>query len=139
MDDGSSITIAAAHALLAQQGGKLRCQAPFRESYSLAAFVSLDAHGNPFVFDSGTGNKHMLPEPDLTPEAQTVISRMVGAISSRAAPDTDPLLVRYCVEAGLVNHVLSRCFRNAASKNIMVLSTDGAVTSFRPSRPSSSP
>lgn len=41
-------------------GGKLRCQAPFRESDSFAAFLALGADGKPFIFDSGTGMKHWL-------------------------------------------------------------------------------
>ena len=43
---------------------KIRCQAPFRESSSLAAFIAFDGNGEPFVFDSGTGTKHVLAEPD---------------------------------------------------------------------------
>lgn len=40
----------------------MRCQAPFRESSSYAAFVSLDGNGKPFVHDSGTGINHRLVE-----------------------------------------------------------------------------
>lgn len=34
--------------------GKLRCQSPFRDSSSLAAFFNVGADGKPFVYDSGT-------------------------------------------------------------------------------------
>jgi RecA-family ATPase len=43
---------------------KLRCQAPFRESDSFAAFLALGRDGRPFVFDSGTGTKHWLNDSD---------------------------------------------------------------------------
>lgn len=39
---------------------KLRCQSPFRSSQSFAAFIALDARGEPFVFDSGTDTRHVL-------------------------------------------------------------------------------
>ena len=42
---------------------KVRCQAPFRQSSSYAAYVGLFQDGSPFVFDSGTGVKHVL-SPD---------------------------------------------------------------------------
>jgi hypothetical protein len=40
--------------------GKLRCQTPFRESTSYAAFLSLGGTGKPFVYDSGTCITHWL-------------------------------------------------------------------------------
>ena len=39
---------------------KLRCQAPFRDSTSFAAFLALGHSGQPFVFDSGTNTKFVL-------------------------------------------------------------------------------
>ena len=41
---------------------KIRCQTPFRESNSEAAFVALDSRGNPFVYDSGTNTTHRLAD-----------------------------------------------------------------------------
>ena len=40
--------------------GKLRCQTPFRDSSSFAAFIALDTRGNPFVYDIGTNTTHRL-------------------------------------------------------------------------------
>lgn len=37
-----------------------RCQSPFRESTSMAAFIGRHSNGEPFIYDSGTGEKHML-------------------------------------------------------------------------------
>lgn len=44
--------------------GKLRCQSPFRDSSSLAAFYNVGADGKPFVYDSGTGITHWLSDLD---------------------------------------------------------------------------
>lgn len=44
--------------------GKLRCQSPFRDSSSLAAFFNVGADGKPFVYDSGTGITHWLNDLD---------------------------------------------------------------------------
>ena len=40
--------------------GKVRCQTPFRDSKSFAAFLSFGADGKPFIHDVGTGTTHWL-------------------------------------------------------------------------------
>ena len=40
--------------------GKLRCQTPFRDSSSYAAFIGKGQEGTPFVYDSGTETTHWL-------------------------------------------------------------------------------
>lgn len=57
LEDGTFKTVAE---LLAAHAGKVRCQAPFRDSSSFAAFYSTDRNGAPFVWDSGTSTKHVL-------------------------------------------------------------------------------
>jgi hypothetical protein len=42
--------------------GKIRCQAPFRDSVSMAAFFAIGPKKGPFVFDSGTHVRHVLPQ-----------------------------------------------------------------------------
>lgn len=44
--------------------GKIRCQTPFRESSSFAAFISKGQDGKPFVYDSGTSTTHWLNDSD---------------------------------------------------------------------------
>jgi putative DNA primase/helicase len=39
-----------------------RCQSPFRESTSWAAYYNTHADGTPFLFDSGTNTKYVLPD-----------------------------------------------------------------------------
>lgn len=48
--------------LVAGMADKLRCQAPFRDSESWAAFIGVNQDGIPFVFDHGTGATHWLTE-----------------------------------------------------------------------------
>ncbi len=86
LDDGSTTTIAA---LMSGLSDKVRCQAPFRASSSLAAFVALDEKGDPFVFDSGTDTKHVLAKPifnrmeckefdSLIKEVKSRLGRLIG-------------------------------------------------------------
>ena len=41
-------------------GDRIRCEAPFRESQSEAAFIRLPEHGKPFVYDVGNSTKYVL-------------------------------------------------------------------------------
>lgn len=50
-------------------GEKMRCEAPFRESVSEAAFVRMDGNGIGFVFDIGNGTNYWLNDTD-TAQAQ---------------------------------------------------------------------
>jgi Virulence-associated protein E len=52
---------------------KIRCQAPFRESVSWAAFIKLDPAGQPYLHDSGTSTSYRLAKhvPREVPEAVT--------------------------------------------------------------------
>ena len=43
-------------------GERLRCEAPFRESYSEAAFIRIGRSGDPFVYDVGNGTTYHLSE-----------------------------------------------------------------------------
>jgi hypothetical protein len=47
-------------ALHAAGAGHTRCQSPFRESESWAAFYNFHRDGTPFIFDTGTHEKHVL-------------------------------------------------------------------------------
>ena len=42
------------------KGEKMRCEAPFRESQSEAAFIKLPENGHPFVYDIGNSTKYVL-------------------------------------------------------------------------------
>ena len=46
-------------------GDKIRCEAPFRESQSEAAFIRLPEFGAPFVYDIGNATKYILAKPSV--------------------------------------------------------------------------
>jgi putative DNA primase/helicase len=48
-------------ALIDQGAGHTRCQSPFRESSSWAAYFNVHEDGQPFLYDSGTNTKYVLP------------------------------------------------------------------------------
>lgn len=72
------------------EGGKLRCQAPFRASTSYAAFLALGkTDKRPFVHDSGTGISHWLNDDDWAKLCFDANSRSDG-IPALAAPIPSP-------------------------------------------------
>lgn len=48
-----------------KMGSKLRCEAPFRESSSEAAFIAFDGEGRPFVYDEGCKTSYRLCRAEL--------------------------------------------------------------------------
>jgi putative DNA primase/helicase len=69
--------------------GKLRCQTPFRDSDSWAAFFNTNVDGIPFVFDSGTGITHWLShfEQDevKTIPASAVVVKLIPKVKDDSA------------------------------------------------------
>ncbi len=63
LQSGETLTVRDALPRL-ENDGKLRCQAPFRESSSFAAFLSKSQSGKPFVHDSGSGTNHWLNDQE---------------------------------------------------------------------------
>lgn len=61
LEEGTETTV---KDLASSYTDKVRCQAPFRESVSMAAFFAIDDYARPFVFDSGTNTLHVLPTCD---------------------------------------------------------------------------
>jgi hypothetical protein len=55
--------------------GKVKCQTPFRDSSSFAAFLSLAKDGMPFVYDVGTSVTHWLTQLD---QASLVFPEGIG-------------------------------------------------------------
>ncbi len=70
-------------ALYAASAGHTRCQSPFRESASWAAFYGVHADGLPFVFDTGTSEKHTLRVDDLAPMWRVILSWLVETLQPR--------------------------------------------------------
>jgi hypothetical protein len=68
--DGTITTVATALSTL-PSGEKLRCQTPFRESNSEAAFLSRGGDGKPFIYDSGTSTTHWLNDAEAKVQGHT--------------------------------------------------------------------
>jgi len=70
-------------------GGKLRCQTPFRDSCSYAAFYNTNAEGVPFVYDVGTGMTHWLDkfeaEEVKSVRAKAVVTKLVADVKDDSA------------------------------------------------------
>lgn len=80
--------------------GKVRCQAPFRESTSMAAFFVINKKGEPFVYDSGTDTMHVLANPirkkdkdcdQLVREIRRRLSELIGADNAEIVFDEERL------------------------------------------------
>ena len=101
LEDGSLTTVRAA---LARYTGKIRCQAPFRASTSMAAFMAIDESGAPFVFDSGTSTKHILAKPirktdkdrdQLIEDVKSRLSGLIGYENADVVLDEEALCVAW--------------------------------------------
>jgi hypothetical protein len=69
--------------------GKQRCQTPFRESNSYAAFYSVNANGKPFIYDVGTNTTHWLNEFDAEDatliQAKTSVEKLLQEVKEDGA------------------------------------------------------
>lgn len=72
---------------LKQGLGKVRCQTPFRESSSYAAFISRSQDGKPFVHDVGTGITHWLNDEERGGCSLAIAKGKAKSIIERAAQD----------------------------------------------------
>jgi putative DNA primase/helicase len=63
--------------------GKIRCQTPFRDSDSYAAFMSVKADGTPFIHDVGTGITHWLNGFEAEEVPQIKASGVIGRVLRR--------------------------------------------------------
>lgn len=135
--DGSVKTVSE---LMADYSGKIRCQAPFRASSSMAAFLSLDRRGNPFVFDSGTNTKHVLNRPvandsdsnevQLVAEVKSRVGSLIGFDIANAVVDDEILTIAWqsCFFASNNNRVV---FINDSDELTELSSTDAVKFGFR--------
>jgi hypothetical protein len=65
----------------------VRCQTPFRESDSWAAFVNLDHAGKPFLYDSGTETNYWLANEIPPGLAARLRKAFAGRLGAEAGPD----------------------------------------------------
>lgn len=122
--DGSTVTVAQAIA----RGEKLRCQAPFRESSSMAAFFAVAVSGRPYVHDSGTGVSYYLQSSSITGDAKTVVAKMVVRVASVLG--NDAALAPYCINEDVVADAVERSFWHPDKSKVMFLNNHDGMTQF---------
>ena len=115
--DGSEITVA--QALV--KGEKLRCQAPFRASSSMAAFFAVDALGAPMVHDSGTGTTYRLAHPKTNKDANIIIAKMAARLKGIADLRLEPEIIPYCINQDVIARAVDHIFWNPDKSKLMVL------------------
>lgn len=69
------------------QPGKVRCQSPFRDSNSFAAFYSINADGKPYVYDAGTNTTHWLDSKEACEVDLVIANGVVQAMLAKTKTD----------------------------------------------------
>jgi len=117
--------------------GKLRCQAPFRDSESWAAFINVDSEGMPYVHDSGTGITHRLNEFEqddlrLTRASATIDEALPEVEADGAAALKDEVVSSMAVlkHAKPSEYERKRAALKAANGNVSLTALDRAVKSW---------
>ena len=134
-----------------QPGEKLRCEAPFRESYSEAAFIRLSDSGQPFIYDVGNGTTYRIaeewgdagaedfgePEPDADtgesatgaekPKPSLLHIRRVDAFAAEYEPAE--YLIDYMLQTGFLYSLTAE---TGAGKTALMILVSALVATGKP-------
>jgi putative DNA primase/helicase len=115
--------------------GKLRCQTPFRDSSSWAAFYNTNADGIPFVYDVGTGTTHWLNQFEAEEVRIIPASAVVVKLVPKVRDDSAAVLEDDAVQALATikqfkpaEYERKRALLKQANKGVSLASMDRAVT-----------
>jgi len=113
---------------------KVRCQAPFRDSSSFAAFISKGQDGTPFVHDVGTGTTHWLNDQESAECKLMLAKEKAKQLIARSADDCGAPFEPEAVEtlAFIKKHDQAgfariRADLKKANKEISVVNLDKAI------------
>ena len=116
--------------------GKLRCQTPFRESHSFAAFMSVNQDGVPFVYDVGTGITHWLNGAEQTKlilaRASAMVDQVVPAVKDDGAAALEDDVIAALAEikqANPADYQRLRARLKQANNKVSLAALDRAVKS----------
>jgi len=116
--------------------GKLRCQTPFRESKSYAAFYSVNAAGKPFVYDVGTNTTHWLNDFEAEDAKLIQANATVGKLLQTVTKDSANALEEAAIEALAAikqaspsEYQRKRAALKQANRQVSVTALDSAVKS----------
>lgn len=123
--------------LVVGMADKLRCQAPFRDSKSWAAFLSVNQDGIPFVFDHGTGTTHWLNEFEQDDakliKAGSVIDAAIPAVSADSATVLEDGVVSslaFIKQVKPAEYQRKRAALKQANRKVSFAALDSAVKSW---------
>ncbi len=116
--------------------GKQRCQTPFRESSSYAAFYSVNAAGRPFVYDVGTNTTHWLNDFEAEDakliKADGVFGKVLQAVKDDGAAALEDAAIEALAaikQASPSEYQRKRAVLKQANRQVSVTAVDSAVKS----------
>lgn len=116
------------------EAGKVRCQAPFRESSSWAAFLKINKSGIPFVYDSGTNITHWLVGSDHAAvkaiKAGQVVDQLLVDVKTDDASVLEPNVIEalaYVKVTDPAEYQRKRGLLKKANKKVPLTALDEAV------------
>ena len=117
--------------------GKLRCQTPFRDSSSYAAFYNTNAEGVPFIHDGGTGVTHWLDQFEAEDVKLVKANGVIGKLIVAVKDDSSAVLEDDAVEALATikqakpsDFQRKRAALKQANPKVSLTALDGAVKSW---------
>lgn len=117
--------------------GKMRCQSPFRDSSSYAAFYDTNAEGLPFVYDVGTGVTHWVnpfeAEEVKLVKANGIIDKLIGVVkddSSAALEDEAVNALTTIKQLKPSDYQRKRAALKQANPKVSLTALDSAVKSW---------
>ncbi len=123
------------HIVSMTPGDKVRCEAPFRESSSEAAFIGFDTKGEPFVFDIGNGVKYHLSDgtwwPGVADGAPDPLDGLVEATKVDPGAPFSPVALARLSELKVADRAAFERLRSALkSAGCRVAELDDAIPDY---------
>lgn len=116
--------------------GKQRCQTPFRESNSYAAFYSVNADGKPFVYDVGTNTTHWLNDFEVEDvqliQANATVDKLLQAVKEDGAAALEGAAIEVLAaikQASPSEYLRKRAALKQANRQVSLTALDSAVKS----------
>lgn len=115
-------------------GDKLRCETPFRESQSEAAFIRMPTSGKPFLFDSGTGITYRLAKetPKASVRTPEGVVRAIGHLCSTLGMTERELAKAIDIDYGVIDSICAATVFNQSNSKFVVLKASGEYLQFVP-------
>lgn len=107
--------------LMQNFNGKVRCQTPFRSSNSLSAFLAIDHHGDPFIFDSGTNTNHFLSKSSVIWKEDRIREDLIQEVKSRLSVFISNEFINAILDEDVVRTAWDATFYNTSNKCVGVI------------------